>query len=74
MFGLAGVGGGAGQFATAFQLAFQGESPSAVGVNFYLARVFLFLRGAFAPTIDCFFTTFSDGCLGLNNDEGRSEV
>ena len=21
-----------------------------------------------------FFTTFSDGCLGSNNDEGRSEV
>ena len=42
MFGLVGVGGGAGQFATAFQLAFQGESLSAVGVYFYLARVFIF--------------------------------
>ena len=26
------------------------------------------------PLGDCFLTTFSDGCLGSNNDEGRSEV
>ena len=74
MFGLVGAGGGAGHFATAFQLAFQGESPSAVGVYFYLARVFCSFAVLFAPTHDCFFTTFSAGCLGLNNDEGRSEV
>ena len=42
MFGLVCVGWGAGQFATAFQLAFQGESPPAVGVHFYLARVLIF--------------------------------
>jgi hypothetical protein len=27
-----------------------------------------------AKLFESFLTTFSDGCLGSNNDEGRSEV
>jgi hypothetical protein len=27
-----------------------------------------------ASPMHVLFTTFSDGCLGSNNDEGRSEV
>ena len=32
------------------------------------------LSGVALPTMSIRLTTFSDGCLGSNNDEGRSEV
>ena len=44
-------------------------------VAIYLALLWAF---AFLSIVKVFvtflFTTFSDGCLGSNNDEGRSEV
>ena len=44
-----------------------------LSISFYFRFItsFLFFWGGFPLH---YFTTFSDGCLGSNNDEGRSEV
>ena len=38
------------------------------------ADLFIFMNSGVLARSFFFLTTFSDGCLGLNNDEGRSEV